>query len=119
MAPELSFDELHIAWKNVSTNKGMAGSDGVTVKQFQQNLRRNLNDLAQEWLQGSYQPKSYRTVTISKLNKNQRELAVPAVRDRIIHTAITQQRSTPSNRNLNILVMIIDQTVHTLMQSDI
>jgi len=91
MALELSFDELQDAWKKVSSNKGMAGSDGVTVKQFQQNLHRNLNDLAQEWLQGSYQPKSYRTVTISKPNKKQRELAVPAVRDRIIHTAITQK----------------------------
>ncbi|MFB9214433.1 CRISPR-associated endonuclease Cas1 [Vibrio sinaloensis] len=91
MALELSFDELQDAWKKVSANKGMAGSDGVTIKQFQQNLHHNLVELAEQWLQGDYQPKPYRAVTISKPNKKRRELAVPTVQDRIIHTAITRK----------------------------
>lgn len=37
MALELSLDDLLISWKKVARNKGMAGTDGVTINSHQQN----------------------------------------------------------------------------------
>ncbi|MDA0129464.1 CRISPR-associated endonuclease Cas1 [Vibrio sp. MarTm2] len=91
MALELSLDDLQTGWKKVASNKGMPGSDGVSIQRYQESLDRHLLELAQEWNSNTYQPSPYRKVTIQKANNKQRELAIPSVKDRIIHTAITQK----------------------------
>ncbi|WP_418641484.1 CRISPR-associated endonuclease Cas1 [Vibrio chaetopteri] len=91
MAISLEMQDLELAWKKVSTNKGMGGVDGVTIKQFASKAEQNLPALLQRWQSGRYSPAPYRPVTIDKPNGKTRDLAIPTVSDRIIHTAIARK----------------------------
>lgn len=91
MALDLSLKDLQNGWKKVSANKGMAGSDGVTISSFKRNLDQNLSQLATRWKTRTYRPSPYRTFTLQKPDGKERKLAIPTVQDRVIHTAITQK----------------------------
>ncbi|WP_047044098.1 CRISPR-associated endonuclease Cas1 [Vibrio mexicanus] len=91
MSVPLTIQELEKGWDKVKSNKGMAGVDGVTVMRFADEIKQNLQTLQERWNNGEYQSLPYRTVTLSKPNKKDRLLAIPAVKDRIIHSAIAQK----------------------------
>jgi RNA-directed DNA polymerase len=65
-----------------------AGVDRVTVSEFQQNRRANLEALRLELKRGTYQPQPLRRVMIPKANGKQRSLGVPCLRDKIVQEAI-------------------------------
>ena len=65
-----------------------AGVDRVTVTEFQQNRRANLEALRLELKRGTYQPQPLRRVMIPKANGKQRSLGIPCLRDKIVHEAI-------------------------------
>ena len=65
-----------------------AGVDRVTVSEFQQNRRANLEALRLELKRGTYQPQPLRRVTIPKANGKQRSLGIPCLRDKIVQEAI-------------------------------
>ncbi len=91
MAIHLTIEELQTSWKKVSANKGIAGVDGVTIQTFATHLDTNLNTLLSAWNHGNYAPSPYRPLTIQPNEKKTRQLAIPTVADRIIHTAIAQK----------------------------
>lgn len=65
-----------------------AGVDRVTVSEFQQNRRANLEALRLELKRGTYQPQPLRRVMIPKANGKQRSLGIPCLRDKIVQEAI-------------------------------
>lgn len=81
-------ETLHAAWRKVRANKGGAGSDGVTIQQFEANLARHLRQISRELAEERYYPLPIQKFTIKKANGTTRELSVLTLKDRIVQRAI-------------------------------
>jgi RNA-directed DNA polymerase len=80
---------LYAAWLTVKANKGSAGSDRQSIKDFERNLTDNLAQLEQELAKGSYRPRPIWRVYIDKPgSKDKRPLGIPCVRDRVVQAAL-------------------------------
>ena len=71
------------AYKRVKANKGAAGVDEESIKDFEKNLKGNLYKIWNRMTSGSYFPPPVRAVDIGKKDGGQRRLGVPTVSDRI------------------------------------
>ncbi len=74
------------AWLKVKQNGGAAGADGVTIEQFEQDVKNNLYRLWNRMSSGSYFPGPVRAVEIPKKGGT-RVLGIPNVIDRVAQTA--------------------------------
>jgi len=71
------------AYKRVKANKGAAGVDGVSISDFEVNLKDNLYKIWNRMSSGTYFPPPVLAKDIGKTNGGQRRLGIPAVSDRI------------------------------------
>lgn len=76
------------AWRKVRANRGAAGVDAVSLQLFERDLDANLTELGRNLLDRTYEPLPARYVSVSKPNGKERELAIPAVRDRVAQLAV-------------------------------
>jgi RNA-directed DNA polymerase len=77
------------AWEKVRANAGGSGVDRITIERFAKDCPRGLLDLKEQLRTASYQPLPVKRVWIPKPGTNQqRPLGIPAVRDRIVQTAL-------------------------------
>ena len=84
---EISKHMVYEAYRKVKANKGAAGVDGLSVGQFEQDLKGNLYKLWNRMSSGCYFPPPVRMVEIPKPGgKGVRILGVPCVADRIAQT---------------------------------
>ncbi len=82
-------DNLDQAILGVILNRGSAGVDGQTTEQLKQGWTPQRDQLQQELRGGSYCPHPARRVWIPKLGSAElRPLGIPAVRDRVVQTAL-------------------------------
>jgi RNA-directed DNA polymerase len=82
-------DNLREAFKLVKRNRGAPGIDGITIKDFEQNLLKELTQLKQEVLGWKYKPTPVKRVEIPKSDgKGVRLLGIPIIKDRVLHMAI-------------------------------
>jgi group II intron reverse transcriptase/maturase len=84
-------DVLERAWELVRANKGAAGIDRQTIADVEQyGVSRLLDELAADLKDGSYRALPTRRVFIPKPGRpdEQRPLSIPAVRDRVVQTAL-------------------------------
>jgi len=79
---------LHDAFKAVRRNRGAAGIDKVSLKQFEANLAENLQALERDLKDGSFQPRPLRRHYIPKEPGKFRPLGIPAVRDRVAQEVV-------------------------------
>ena len=80
---------LKSAFERVKGNDGAAGVDGQSVRQFENKGEEELARLGQELRSQSYRPHPVRRVYIEKPgSKEKRPLGIPAVRDRVVQTAL-------------------------------
>ena len=86
----LSNDNIKEAWKQVRTNKGAPGIDGITVEEFPYAFRECWSDIRSSILAGKYKPSPVLRVEIPKPDGNLRPLGIPTVLDRVIQQAIAQ-----------------------------
>ena len=84
----LSDPSLYEAWSKVKSNKGCAGTDRQSIRNFEINLAHNLSLLKKEVLSGGYTPAPLLVTRIPKKQGGFRTLAIPAVRDRILQTSV-------------------------------
>jgi len=91
--PWLTPDSLFSAWEHVLENAGCAGADGVTVDQFARSVEAETTALLHEVETDEYRPLPLLPITVQKKpNSNAtRTLMVPAVRDRVLQTAVGRQ----------------------------
>jgi len=86
----LTIDKLEKAFQKVCDNRGGAGIDGVSAQAFMRDLRRKLQKLILEVMTKQYRASPCKVVGIPKSNGKTRYLAIPTIRDRILHTAFSQ-----------------------------
>lgn len=80
---------LELAWGKVRSNAGGSGVDRVTIERFAKDCPRGLLDLKEQLRTASYQPLPVKRVWIPKPGTtDERPLGIPAVRDRIVQTAL-------------------------------
>ena len=79
---------LKAAWHKVKGNAGAAGVDGQSVKQFGWRAESYLAELEQALRAEEYQPEPIKRVEIPKAGGKKRPLGIPAVKDRIVQTAL-------------------------------
>ncbi len=83
---QVAIKEAH---RRVRANKGAAGVDGETIKEFEKDLEGNLYKLWNRMSSGSYFPPPVRMVVIPKPGgRGERVLGVPTVADRIAQTVV-------------------------------
>jgi RNA-directed DNA polymerase len=81
-------DVLWRAWSEVAANNGAPGVDGVSITDIEERgVEGFLDTLRAELQAGTYRPLPVRRVSIPKPQGGQRDLGVPAVRDRVTQAA--------------------------------
>jgi RNA-directed DNA polymerase len=84
----------HVVWEayqRVKANDGAAGVDGISIAEFERDLKGNLYKLWNRMSSGSYFPQPVRMVEIPKPEgQGVRVLGVPTVADRIAQTVAKQ-----------------------------
>ena len=85
-----SLKNLYSAFNHVKKNKGKAGLDRVSIKQFEADLEKNMINIHKELKTVIYKPKPVLRVYIPKGRKEKRPLGIPVVRDRVIQQAFRQ-----------------------------
>lgn len=79
---------LQKAWQQVRTRRGAAGIDGISIARFEAQAGRYLGELAEQLKTGNYRPEPVRRVDIPKAGGGRRPLGIPAVKDRVVQTAL-------------------------------
>ncbi len=89
---EIGLPDMQAAWERVLHNEGCAGADGVTVASFEKQAQSWLPELLHDAESGVYYPLPLRLIVVEKKpgTGKKRELMVPAVRDRILQTAVAR-----------------------------
>jgi RNA-directed DNA polymerase len=80
---------LRAAWAKVQSNAGAAGIDAESVQMFERRAEEHLQRLYRQLWQGTYEPLPVLRTWIDKPGSSEkRPLGIPAVRDRIVQTAL-------------------------------
>lgn len=88
LADALTDSSLFEAWIKVRNNRGAPGVDGQTIEDFEENLLGNLGALRKEVRDRTYRSLPLLRVEIPKSSEGMRPLSIPAVRDRVLQTAV-------------------------------
>ena len=81
---------VRAALARVRENRGSPGVDGMTVAELPQYLLEHWEEVSEQLLEGTYQPKPVLRREIPKRDGGVRELGIPCVLDRLIQQAILQ-----------------------------
>ena len=76
------------AYRRVKANRGAAGVDGQSVKDFEVGLKDNLYKIWNRMSSVSYFPSPVRTVDIPKSDGRSRRLGITAVSDRVAQMVV-------------------------------
>ena len=89
----VSRKNIRRACKQVVSNQGSAGVDGMSVKDLTAHLKTNHDAIVTAVCNGSYKPSAILGVEIPKGNGKTRLLGIPTVVDRLLQQAVHQQVS--------------------------
>lgn len=82
---------LKEAWKKVKANRGSGGIDGETIKEFEKEEDKHIEEILQSLKDRTYKPSAVRRVYIPKKNGKLRPLGIPTIRDRIVQQALVMR----------------------------
>lgn len=86
----LSPTNLNKAYKQVVSNKGVGGIDGIEVRELKAYLIEHKSTILQSLIEGKYKPSPVKRVEIPKADGRKRKLGIPTVIDRMVQQAIHQ-----------------------------
>jgi RNA-directed DNA polymerase len=87
----VDYGNLDKAYRQVRSNQGSSGVDGMEVEDLRHWLGKNIKELQTSVLQEQYRPSAVRKVEIPKPNGGVRMLGIPTVKDRLVQQAIHQE----------------------------
>jgi RNA-directed DNA polymerase len=79
------------AYQKVKANRGSAGIDGVSIFNFEKDLKNNLYKIWHRLSSGSYMPPPVKLVEIPKAGGKTRRLGIPTVADRIAQMVVVME----------------------------
>jgi retron-type reverse transcriptase len=79
---------LYQAFERIRDNGGCQGADGISVGDFADRLEQELDNLQDRLIRRIYHPYPLLRFEIPKSESKVRALCVPAVRDRVLQTAV-------------------------------
>ncbi|HET8538369.1 MAG TPA: group II intron reverse transcriptase/maturase [Anaeromyxobacter sp.] len=79
-----------VALKRVRQNKGSPGFDGMTVDELPEYLAEHWEEIREQLVAGTYQPRPVKRQEIPKGGGGVRELGIPTALDRFVQQAILQ-----------------------------
>ena len=89
---DISKWEVWEAYRQVKANQGAPGVDGVTLEEFEKDLKNNLYKIWNRMSSGSYFPPPVKAVEIPKPHGGgTRILGVPTVADRVAQTVVARR----------------------------
>ncbi len=88
---EIAKREVMEAFERVKANDGGAGVDGVTLADFERNLKGNLYRIWNRLSSGSYFPPPVKRVEMQEEGGKIRPLGIPTVGDRIAQMVVKQR----------------------------
>ena len=88
---DISKWEVWEAYEQVKANKGAPGVDGVTLEEFESDLKNNLYRIWNRLSSGSYFPPPVKAVPIPKSGGGVRILGVPTIADRVAQTVVARR----------------------------
>ena len=89
---EISKWEVWEAYRQVKANQGAPGVDGVTLEEFEADLKDNLYRIWNRMCSGSYFPPPVKAVEIPKPHGGgTRTLGVPTIADRVAQTVVAKR----------------------------
>ncbi|GBC61650.1 group II intron reverse transcriptase/maturase [Desulfonema ishimotonii] len=77
---------LRLAWKNLNKDSAIADDD-ITVKEYEADLSKNLEELAERLKRKKYRAKLIKRKYIPKDNGKKQPLGIPALEDKIVQKA--------------------------------
>jgi len=80
--------KLMDSWKQVKSNKGSGGIDGVTIDTFKNKEEENIENLLVKLKSKTYKPTPVNRVYIPKKNGKRRPLGIPTIEDRIVQQSV-------------------------------
>ena len=80
--------DIMTAFEKVKANKGAAGVDGVTIEDFEKDLKNNLYKVWNRMSSGTYFPPPFAAVSIPKKSGGERILGIPTVSDQVAQTVV-------------------------------
>ena len=86
----LENSNINRAYRQVTTNKGSAGVDGISTSELGVYMQGNWERIKQAIITGNYTPQAVLGVEIPKTSGGKRLLGIPTVIDRLIQQAIHQ-----------------------------
>jgi len=89
----VDYENLNRAYKQVASNDGSGGVDGMEREELRQWLGKHINTLQKELLMEQYEVSPVRKVEIPKPYGGTRILGIPTVKDRLIQQSIHQELS--------------------------
>lgn len=82
---------LEDAWKHVKANKGCGGIDKISIKDFEKDCDRYLDEILEELKTKTYKPSPVARKYIPKKNGKLRPLGIPTIKDRIVQQAVVSK----------------------------
>ena len=90
MEQVVAAENMHRAWRQVKSNRGAPGVDGMGIEDFPAFAREHWPSIRLRLIDGTYSPQPVRRVMIPKPGGGERALGIPSVVDRVIQQAIAQ-----------------------------
>jgi len=84
----ITIDMVWEAYRKVRANQGSAGVDGVSLKEFDEDLSGNLYKIWNRMASGSYFQNPVKEVVMPKSNGGERKLGIPSISDRIAQEVV-------------------------------
>lgn len=84
-------EQVWEAYKQVKSQGGSAGVDGITIEMISENPKKYLYPVWNRLASGSYFVPAVKQVVIPKGDGGERKLGVPTVRDRVAQTVIAKE----------------------------
>ena len=79
---------VYQAYLKVRSNKGSAGVDEISMKEFEPDYRKHLYKVWNQMSSGSYFPPAVKLMEIPKKDGSKRPLGIPTIADRIAQTVV-------------------------------
>lgn len=101
MEAVLERGNLRAALKQVVRNNGSPGTDGMTVEELPEYLKKEWLSIRRQLLNGEYNPQPVKRVEIPKPGGGIRQLGIPTVLDRFIQQAVMQELQRDWDRSFS------------------